>query len=336
MITSDTTLQINLSPGDIAYAALTVPALSAAHLNTVDHRLAVIDCCRPQATKIVDREARFPEGLFGERVEQISGVAEKLRREGHLDEVAYLRPSDPLLATLAQKYTGSWVCETHDYGGCGLMSYFAALELPRTRYVLHYDADVLLHQRTGFDWGGHGRRLMAGDRRIVAVTPRTSPPFATEMNLPDGPSRYEELSHQPTEGGWLNTWYSTRCFLVDRERLAPYLPLVQGRMLLETLAVRCLNRGYPRSPEIMLHRQVGLRGGLRLTLSTTAAWILHPLTKPPRYLELLPRIASAIARGDVPLVQRGNPEVDLAGWERYFHDSGSTEAVYRREAPQPQ
>jgi hypothetical protein len=67
----DVTLQINLSPGDIAYAELTLPALVQAHRANVDEVLAIVDRCRPQKTKIVDPE----QGSSGFVVESVSKVA---------------------------------------------------------------------------------------------------------------------------------------------------------------------------------------------------------------------------------------------------------------------
>ena len=206
--------------------------------------------------------------------------------------------------------------ETHDAGGCALAGYLAALEVPATRYVLHYDADMLLHQAPGYDWAHEAAGYMAADRDLIAGVPRTSPPPHDVVGVRDGPSQREGLPFWPVDGGWKNAWFSTRCFLLDREKLREYLPLMSGRVLIETLAVKYLKRGYPRSPEIMLYRRLQGRAW-RLNLSTRRAWLLHPLYKPDRYVELLPLISEHVARGDCPDAQRGDPEVNIAAWEQY-------------------
>ena len=315
---NDMTLQINLSAGDIAYADLMVRSLVAAHRASVVKTMAVVDCCRPQRTKIVDPATRFPPGIFEERVARIRRIAETLQAEGVLDDVRYLCPGDPLIDHLSERYAGSWIRETHDYGGCGFMSYFAGLELPETRFVIHYDADIVLHQSPDQDWAVEARALMLEDEQLVAATPRIAPPIrdreADEANIFD-----TVLPVTRATGGWRDPWFSTRCFLIDRERLSSYLPLVRGLTLAEVLAVRYLNRGYPRSPEILMYRTIGKWGrGRRLMLANEQAWFIHPHSKPPRYLELLPQILAHVQRNDVPDEQRGRPEIDLPAWEAHL------------------
>jgi hypothetical protein len=317
----DVTLQINLSPGDIAYAQLTVPALAEAHRVHVDETLAIVDCCRPQKTKIVDPERRFPEAEFQQRVEKICAITEDLKTKGYLDRIVYLYPNNSLQPILARKYLGNWVNETHDYGGCALMAYLAAFEVTTTRYLIHYDADMLLYQASDYDWSVEAKYLMDKEHKVVAASPRISPPFRQDKNLADAPSLHEGRPLFPVEGGWCNDWFSTRCYLIDKDKLNSYLPLIQGRLLLETLAIKYLNRGYPRSPEIMLFKRVGRAGGWRLNLKSEQVWLLHPKTKPPRYIELLPQIQQHILKGQVPVEQRGYADINLSAWENFLAQS---------------
>jgi hypothetical protein len=279
--------------------------------------LAVVDCCRPQRTKIVDPDSRFPGQEFLRRTDRIRAIADSMLREGHFDEVVYLLPGNELFPHLAQKYLRNVVRETHDYAGCALMSYLAGIELTRTQFVLHYDADMLLYQAPGYDWAQEAIALMTGEDSIVAATPRICPPrddaAETAQSLGLG-----GLTLEPTNGGWRDPWFSTRCFLLDRTKLDAFLPLMKGRLLLETLVVKYLRRGYPRSPEIMLHRRIGGGGGSRLQLATKRAWLLHPLSKPPKYLELLPAIHEAVLGGEHPAEQAGNPEIDIPAWDRFL------------------
>lgn len=315
------TLQINLSPGDIAYAQLTVPALAEAHRASVDEKLAIVDCCRPQKTKIVNPDQRFPEPEFNRRVEKICAIAEELKAKGYLDRIIYLHPGNSLQPLLSSKYLGNWVNETHDYGACALMAYLAAFEVTTTRYLIHYDADMLLYQAPDYDWSVEARYQMDREHKAVAASPRISPPFSQEKNLPDAPSIHEGRPLSQVEGGWRNDWFSNRCYLIDKEKLNNYLPLIQGCLLVETLAVKYFNRGYPRSPEIMLFKRVGRAGGWRLNLKSEQAWLLHPATKPPHYLELLPQIQQAIQQCQVPVEQRGYADINLSAWESFLAKS---------------
>ncbi len=311
------TLQINLCAGDAAYAELTVPALVRAHPDAAE-RLAVVDCCRPQRTRIFDPERRLPTAAFAPRLAHIRAIAEALRTAGWFDRVEYLEPGDARFGIWARRYARPWMRETHDYGGCAFMAYWAALDLPATRYVVHYDADLCLYQEPGFSWVAHALAAWPGVPTAVMATPRISPPGFARHAGEDAPSRHEARPAERVPAGWLNDWFSTRCLLVDRERLAPHLPLVGPARALQYRLRRLIDRGYPPGPETLLHLVLGPRGARRLNLADERAWLLHPTTKNETYLTLLPRLLAAVAAGRVPEGQRGLSDFDLPQWERWF------------------
>jgi hypothetical protein len=317
------TLQINLSPGDIRYARTIVPALVKAHRETVDETLAIVDCCPPQAGEFVKSERRISEEQFKRAVEQICTIAAELQQQGWLDRIVYLYPNDPLLKTLSHKYLDNWVQETHDYSGCGLMSYLAAFEVINTRYLLHYDGDMLLYQAPGYDWSIEARYWMESAPDIVAASPRLSPPSLDNLNQGiDAPSLDEDMhtTHplKKVSGGWCDDWFSARCYLMDREKLWRYLPLLRGFFLVKMLAAKSLRRGYPRTLEMMFCKRIGPAGGCRLVLESEKAWLLHPATKPERLVQLLPQIQDHVQQGQVPTDQEGFVDIQLSAWEAYL------------------
>jgi hypothetical protein len=318
----DVTLQINLSPGDINYANLIVTGLVETHRASVDEAIAIVDCCYPQSGKHVRSDRKLSEAEFSHRVEKIGAIAENLKTKGYLDRIVYLKPNSALQKTLSHKYLGNWIHETHDFSGCGYMSYLAAFEVISTRYLLHYDGDMLLHQTPGYDWSVEAKNLISKESNAVAATPRISPPFVNQANISDAPS-LDKTMHQthplrPVEGGWADDWFSTRCYLLDREKLFGYLPLLQGWFLINTLAARYLRRGYPRTCEMMLCKRIGSVGGWRLNLATEKAWLLHPAIKSPRALELLPKIQQSVQLGKFPDEQKGFVDIQLPAWESYL------------------
>ena len=314
---ADVTLQINLSAGDAAYAEQTVPLLVRAHPG-VARRLAVVDCCRPQRTRIFDPERRLPEAAFRERLERVRTLALRFQREALFDEIVWLEPGAPDFRRLAARYVRPWMTETHDYGGCAFMGYWAALDFPTTRFVLHYDADMCLYQALGFDWAAEAQRLWTNYPQAIAATPRISPPGFARSPAEDAPSLHEGRPAERVRDGWLNDWFSTRCFLLDRERLEPHLPLVQGFRAIEYRLRRAIDRGYPVGPETLLHFVLGPRGKRRLNLADERAWLLHPQSKPPAYLALLPAILTAVQAGRAPSAQRGHSDLDLPAWEKFL------------------
>ena len=311
---TDYTLQINLSPGDVRYAELTVPALIKAHPDASE-RLLVVDVCKPQRTGIVDPEKRFPEPAYSQRVARIREIASNLLAAGMVDRVELLEPEFSLRRRLSEKYLANVVQETHDYGGCALMAYLAAFELCNTPWLLHFDADILLHRDSGHAWVREAIPAILADERLIAAVPLPAPPG---KGNPSTPSSNEKLPHVRHPLGWLSHWFSTRCYLFHLERLRDQLPLLQGRARWDTLLAKWLRRGYPRSPEIMLFRRLQDAGRFRLTLQTSKTWMLHPVDKGPEFLRLLPAMLRAVESGEYPAAQAGHQDILTAAWKEYF------------------
>ena len=312
----EVTLQINLSAGDAAYARLTVPAL----LRSQEHvlrRMAVVDCCRPQRTGIFDPERRSTLDEFSRRLSEVRNLAEQLKRSGLLDEIAYIEPGDPRIPGFASRYGRRWMTETHDYGGCAFMAYWAALDLPQTRFVLHYDADMLVHQDPGFSWVDEALAHWAAHPRAIAAVPRMSPPGFASSPEDDAPTLHEGRPKEAVSGGWLNDWFSTRCFLLDRARLSPLLPLASPWEAAVLRVRKLAARGYPPAPELLLNRSLGRRGWRCLNLGSEKAWLLHPIRKDGEYLRLLPTILSAVAEGSVPKTQMGHADILVDAWAAF-------------------
>lgn len=309
------TLQINLSPGDINYAELTVPALASKHAD-IKKRLLVVDCCRPQKTKFVNPDVMFPEEKFKQRVERIIGISQKLLNEGHMTDVYYLKPGDPLFRKLSKKYLRGVYSETHASGGTANMGYWAAIELPDTRYVLHYDGDMMLHQDKQFLWTDEAMKYLKQNEHAVIATPRTCPPVADETF--DLPSVHEGRPIESFNDYWINDWFSTRCFLMDRERLAKFLPLIRSGLLVETLLRKYGRKAFPVDPEAILFRSIAPRGGRHIILKSKAAWLMHPASKPPEYLSILPAIIDSINTGNVPEEQKGHEDIKLESWLNFL------------------
>lgn len=307
-------LQINVSAGDVDYAAVTVPALIDAQRDQVDSVFVVMDACRPQKTPLVDPERRFPEPAYAERVERMLALVGEWQSSALIDRHLVLRPGAPEFAELAARYLRSSMRETHDYGGTAVMGYLAGFHYANARYVAHFDSDLLLHQAAGKRWIAAAIDALGRYPEAVAASPRPAPPWA------DGAERYSREQGRPARrvaDGWLDDWYSTRCLLIDGERMAAELPWIQGRLRLEMTLRRWLSRGYPMSPEQLMFRRLGPRGRRRLVLADDGCWTLHPTRKGTDFLGLLPLLIDSVRAGTLPDAQRGHENFDLPVWERW-------------------
>ncbi|MGZ5689636.1 MAG: hypothetical protein ACXWIQ_18080 [Caldimonas sp.] len=314
-MTDGLTLQINLAASDRSYAKDVVPALAASHRAAASEIIVTIDFTKPQKTKLTDPAVRCREPEFTEQLEGLRALAESWQHDRLIDRIVCLRQDDPWLKEVTRKYSGRWLPETHDFGGRPITGYWAGIEAARTRFVVHYDGDMFLYQAPGFDWAAHAIPLLAKQDLALSASPRLTPPFASRTGYGDYASAHEGVWMYPVEGGWKQYFFSTRAFLVDREKLERYLPLGRGAILREQLLVKALRRGFPRSAEKMWWSTAGNAGAYRLILSTEQAWVLHPNWKPPEFAALVPAIIESVAANRVPDAQLGRTELDFKAWQ---------------------
>lgn len=342
------TLQINLSAGDLAYLERTVPALVAGHRPDVQEVIAVADACRPHSTPLLHADTRFPAAEFQAKVARLEQLCSALLSARVVDRVVWLQPGSPDLCALNEKYAGIATLRTHDHLGHAFSAYFLGWESARTRYVAHFDADIVLWQQPGFRWLPAARAALEQDPNLLGASPRIAPPpeNGDAMVNIDAPGSgwlpSWPLERQP--GGWRSPWFSTRCHLIDRGRLAAVLPLRsthagayrRAAWLDRTLApwfdrgifsdattrlgrsLRARIPAFPLPPEVMLHEHAQQDGFACLYLDDPRAWFIHPDTKPEIFLRVLPKLlAAAGERGEFPPAQRGVSGVQFAAWEKF-------------------
>lgn len=307
------TLQINISPGDVKYASLSVPEIVSKH-PSIKERLLIVDCCRPQKTKLVDPDKRFPKDIFDKNVETIKDIAKMLLVANIVSRVYYLFKDDEIIDVLAQKYLGGAYHTTHSSGGTANMSYWAGIELAKTQYVLHYDGDILLYQKEGYDWALIAADLLYKNENAIIAVPRLCPPVP---NL-DAPSLNEGRPFSSDKDYWVNDWFSTRHFLIDKHKLQRFLPLPTFKIRLELLLRWVTRRAFPIDPEILMFRSIGRRGGKRLILKSQNVWITHPVIKNEAFVEHLPKIIGLVNQNQYPKGQIGKEDMVLEDWLNFI------------------
>lgn len=341
----DVTLQINLSAGDLAYAIPLVSSLAQTHRSDVREIVVVADLCRPQSARDFHAPTHVPAAQFQERLARLGEICATLQRAGTIDRVVFLEPDRSRLQALNRKYAGVATSRSHDHLGHAFSAYFLGWECARTRYVAHFDADILLWQQPGFSWLRAAVEALACDERLLAASPRIAPPLNEDEFIRRDDPRCWSPSWPLTrvERGWLSPWFSTRCHVIDRERLARWLPLAGDRTSTRHAALHRvatplytigtltgprrsrIARGlmrrlppFPLPPEVLLHEHAQRCGFGCLYLADTRAWFIHPDTKPAPFLHLLPHLLEAIVRrGTFPSTQQGVSSLQLEAWKEF-------------------
>lgn len=369
---ADVTLQINVCAGDVTYCEQTVAALVETHRRKVREVVVVMDCCRPQSTPFVHRPSRFPQVPFAGRIQQLEAQCARWMKDGVIDRVARLEDDSTHLCRLNQKYSGVCTAFSHDHLGHASAAYYLGWDAARTRYVLHFDGDILFHQQPGHNWVGQAIATLEEDVHRLAVSPRIAPPPTrstadTLVDLRKMPQCgwMSTWPLEPVAEGWSSPWFSTRCHLLDRERLATMLPMtpVRGQaayrrshrvnaLLAPLFAARCWTlpvpeRGpmnlvmrairkmgfsvpeFPLPPEVLMHELNQRLGARVIYLKDPKAWFIHPHSKPEIFHRLLPALLKSVAGGEFPAAQGGMCDIDFAAWESFLAPAVQTGGTKR-------
>ena len=230
-----------------------------------------------------------------------------------------LRSDDPWLKEVTRKYSGPWIPETHDYGGRPITGYWAGIETAATRFVIHYDGDMFLYQEPGFDWAAHAIPFLKSQELALSASPRLTPPFAVaDSGYGDYASTEEGMWMYPVPGGWKQYFFSTRAFVVDREKLERYLPLGRGPILREQMLVK---DAAPRVPAVGGENVVDDdREGRRLSADALHRKGVDPapeLETGRVRCHWCPAIIDCVTANRVPEAQLGRPDLDLEAWTAF-------------------
>jgi hypothetical protein len=304
---------------------------------TLEITVAPVDW--PHAVHVLPHQLRQWAG----QVEDIQFTLDLHTSRGRYGAAAQERraPLITLLAELCAEYPHAHVCEVdyapqaaaqvserffggrdippkHHYGG-PVYSYFFGWHMAKHDHVFHMDSD-LLFGGGGQRWVAEAVRVLAARPEILLCSPLPGPP-TDDGDFPE----HVRAGHTPDDGpgprrehypsiAYRFSGCSTRLFLFDRarfiERLAP-LPLVHPRLRSH---LRALVEGHPpyELPERTITRQM-LRCGLgRFDFlgEPPGMWSLHPALRSDLFHQELPRIISDIERGDLPVGQRGDFELN--------------------------
>lgn len=246
---NDITLQINLCAGDVRYCEAIVPVLIQQYGEMASEVLVVFDTCRPQSTPFVHQASRFPANQFAVKIGKLEEILRGWLGSGLIDRVVRMDGEHKQLCALNEKYTGVASDATHDHHAHASAAYYLAWEAPRTRYVLHFDGDILIHEEPGSSWVGDALVALERNPKCLAVSPRIAPPQDGRAADPlVGLSRGPHCGWLPTwplreaAEGWFSPWFSTRCHFLDRDRLTQCLPLTVGTKQKSYAAANRVNR----------------------------------------------------------------------------------------------
>jgi len=311
-----------LAPSDSPPTSLVIKAtvLDAPYLDTmVRHMVAQARYPFAERLIVVDTPARFT-GKYQSRPRAsqaaLDTVLARLQADGVIDRVLPVDAAPTTTSAVLARYFGAGGerVPTHAASGGPIYATLFGLEAAATNHVLQMDADVFFH--TGeVSWVGQALAAMAADPRLWLMMTHPGPPAGPVGASLAGPNA-RLTAWDAACGVWRFASATTRYFLCDRRTLRDRLrPLVVagGHAPLE----QCIGQALQR------------HGAARGCLGDLASWHLHAWHHGDPFAAWAARLASAVADGRYPALQRGAYDLrldrpaDRAAWERLLDQSAS-------------
>jgi len=307
MVSTACELCISVAVTDHQYLAQTIPHLVRSCGDAVQRRTLVLDTAPVTGTYARQRDC----GSLAELRE----IAAGLKKDGWVDEVVEIPYSPQAVRDFNRRTFGRPLKVTHNIRGAPLYGHAFLIDPDRSPYVVHFDADMLVHQTPGRSWIREGIALLQKHPELLCVLPLSGPP------RPDGSITQPDC--QPVrdpDGFWRFNTFTTRIYLMDARRYQALLPM---KLLFlsrrEALRAWLTGRGQALAFESALTHHLQKRGGtFRADLADGFAWHVHPSDKGPAFVQQLPRLIPAIEQGRFPPAQAGHYDLQLPEWAAWL------------------
>lgn len=309
MSTPAVTLQINLAPTDFPHARFILPHQLKQLASSVDEVLLVFDLHRSQGHRFAAAwEERRPkmEALLAELCAKYP--------KARVSEVDY---GEGTAVAMAERFFGGKPVPLKDSRGGPYYSYFYGLHAAAHGHVFHLDADMILGGGSS-TWVSEAVGLLARRPELLYCAPHPGPP--AEDGRLKRTLRGGVEADPSVKAGWLMKRFSTRIFLMDRNRLVERLAPLKRKLAPPIHLWRALRAGNPpyREPENIITRAMEREGMRRLDFlgEGPGLWSLHPRWRSQEFYDALPEVIRRAESGDMPEGQRGDDDLNdsLVDW----------------------
>jgi hypothetical protein len=299
------------APRDVTLSVLAARTDVRFMLHTIPHLVRMND--HPFAERVLVIDTAPVRGLYRSRpgigsTEDLERCCATLVDAGVIDRVARIDYTAAFRRAAYRKHFGREVGHTHDAYGYPILGSVFAVEDCRTRYLLHFDCDMMMHQHPGHSWIDDAVRLMQLRSDVLFVSPLPGPPH------PRGHLQRQE-AYEREDGFYRMKVFTSRKFLVDRERFEACLPIEPRYVSWRARIRQALTSRSALHPwETMVSEFMKRSRYSRADLDSPRAWTLHPQDRGPGFFENLPALLDAIEAGVYPPDQAGEYDIVLPSW----------------------
>lgn len=297
---------------DVSFMLYTIPHLVRMNNFPFEEKVLVVDT----APLIGDKVNRPGIGTM----EELRDCTQKLLNMGVIDRVIDINYDPTYRNRVYRKHFGSPMQATHNYKGYPILGSILKIEECKSEYMLHFDSDMLLYQKSDYNWIEEGIKLMQKYPKMMSIRPLTGPPTEDK-------TIYQSLDYQENIDGFYKfNFFGSRAYLVNCKEFANILPLPiiwrsyrqkfmnKLPLILKTLLNNLTGKGKLESWEVMVSKQLEDTDYFRGVLTNSQAWTLHPKDRSPAFIKALPKIIERIEAGDYPLEQAGHYDLISELW----------------------
>jgi hypothetical protein len=305
-------LWIFVARTDIPFMAHTIPHLVSMSNFPFEERVLAVD------TAPLSGEKTKRTGIG--TMEQLRDCTQQLLQAGVIDRIVDFNYDPDYRKRVMRKHFGSPLRFTHNYKGYPILGSIFTIEECKSDYMLHYDSDMLLHQKPDYSWIDEGIQVMERHPNLMFVRPLAGPPTEDGTNYQSNP--YEKNP----DGFDLYKFFGSRVYLINRLRFDRLLPLPiiwqpyrqkfldRLPVVLKTIYSNATGKGSLNSWEIMVSKKLEKTDYFRGSLTNPKAWTLHPIDRSPQFIQALPNIIQKIEAGSYPPEQAGHYDLISNLW----------------------
>lgn len=302
MVSQNCTLSILVARTDIPFIMQTIPHLVKECQFDFAERVLIVD------TAPLSASFRNRPGIG--TLEQLRECCQKLLDKHVVDKLVDINYSKEYRKQVYKKHFGRNFTTTHDFRGYPILGSVFAIESAQSDYVVHFDSDMLLHQKVGANWIQAGINLMQKYPEVMFVSPRSGPPTL------DGSLKQRGVHYERHEAGYYRfTDFTSRKFLVDRKRLENILPLkLEWTSWKRRWMSHFTGKSALWSWEYMVSQQLKATEYVRADLEDSSAWTLHTPDHGSAFIQALPQVIEKVESGNYPTEQAGDYDLQLEAW----------------------
>jgi hypothetical protein len=307
-------LSIMVARTDIPFIMHTIPHLVRTCNYPFVERVLMIDTAPLSGDKLLR------PGIGS--IEQLRECCDKLLQQGIVDQVVDIDYSPEYRDKIYQKHFGGRVRPTHNYKGYPIWGTIYKIEQAKGDYMLHFDSDMLLYQKSGYSWIEEAIQILQQNPDVISVRPLSGPPNSDKSLHQNHPYELD------ASGGFYQfKFFSSRAYLIDRHRFNKLLPLdilwrsARNPLMnlfpskLQTPLYYYFRKGKLDSWEIMVSQKLEKTSYIRATMSSPNSWTIHPVKRGDDFIQSLPILISKIEDGYYPLDQAGHYDLRWEAWQ---------------------